>query len=58
METDELRIAVAETYDVVVTIPDTLSNDWVYTFFAETMDRSGHVRATIAQRQGMAAVHA
>lgn len=55
VETDELRIAVAETYDVVVTIPDTLSNDWAYTLFAETMDRSGYARATIAPRRGMTA---
>ncbi|MEE4365054.1 MAG: copper resistance system multicopper oxidase [Desulfotignum sp.] len=55
VETDELRIAVAETYDVVVTIPDTLSSDWAYTLFAETMDRSGYARATIAPRPGMAA---
>ena len=55
VETDELRIAVAETYDVVVTIPDTLSSDRAYTLFAETMDRSGYARATLAPRPGMAA---
>jgi CopA family copper-resistance protein len=55
VETDELRIAVAETYDVVVTIPDTMSSDRAYTLFAETMDRSGYARATLAPRQGMAA---
>jgi len=55
VETDELRIAVAETYDVVVTIPDTPSSDRAYTLFAETMDRSGYARATLAPRRGMAA---
>ncbi|MFN2367026.1 MAG: copper resistance system multicopper oxidase [Desulfurivibrionaceae bacterium] len=51
VETDELRIAVAETYDVVVALPD----DRAYTLFAETMDRSGYARATLAPRMGMAA---
>jgi CopA family copper-resistance protein len=50
-ETDELRIAVAETYDVLVTLPD----DRAYTLFAETMDRSGFARGTLAPRQGMSA---
>ena len=49
VETDELRIAVAETYDVVVTIPD----DRAYTLFAETMDRSGYACGTLAPREGM-----
>lgn len=49
VETDELRIAVAETYDVVVTLPE----DRAYTLFAETMDRSGYARGTLAPRQGM-----
>ena len=52
VETDELRIAVAETYDVIVTLPD----DQAYTLFAETMDRSGYARGTLAPRQGMSAV--
>src|SRR6056297_4039884 len=51
VETDELRIAVAETYDVIVTLPDAQA----YTLFAETMDRSGHARGTLAPRQGMSA---
>ena len=51
VETDELRIAVAETYDLLVTLPD----DRAYTLFAETMDRSGHARGTLAPRQGMSA---
>ncbi len=48
---DEFRIAVAETYDVIVTPePDT-----AYTVFAESMDRSGFARATLAPRLGMEA---
>lgn len=49
VETDELRIAVAETYDVIVTPPD----DRPYTLFAEAMDRSGYARGTLAPRAGM-----
>ncbi|MFN2331462.1 MAG: copper resistance system multicopper oxidase [Halomonas sp.] len=48
---DEFRIAVAETYDVLVTPED----DTAYTIFAEAMDRSGYARATLAPREGMAA---
>lgn len=48
---DEFRIAVAETYDVIVE-PEA---DRAYTIFAETMDRSGYVRATLAPRLGMVA---
>ncbi len=51
VETDELRIAVAETYDVLVTIPD----DRAYTLFAETMDRSGYARGTLTTQPGMSA---
>jgi len=51
VETDELRIGVAETYDVLVTLPD----DRAYTLFAETMDRSGFARGTLAPRAGMSA---
>jgi len=51
VETDELRIGVAETYDVVVTMPD----NQAYTVFAETMDRSGYARGTLAPRKGMSA---
>ncbi len=51
VETDELRIGVAETYDVIVTLP----NERAYTLFAETMDRSGYARGTLAPRQGMSA---
>ena len=51
VETDEFRIGVAETYDVIVTLPDTRA----YTLFAETMDRSGYARGTLAPRQGLSA---
>jgi CopA family copper-resistance protein len=51
VNTDELRIAVAETYDVLVMLPE----DRAYTLFAESMDRSGHARGTLAPREGMSA---
>lgn len=51
VETDEFRIAVAETYDVVVSLPD----DRAYTLFAEAMDRSGYARGTLAPQKGMSA---
>lgn len=51
VETDELRIGVAETYDVIVTLPDSRA----YTLFAETMDRSGYARGTLAPSRGMSA---
>lgn len=47
---DELRIAVAETYDVIVE-PATEA----YTLFAQAMDRSGYARGTLATRPGMSA---
>ncbi|MEN5046710.1 copper resistance system multicopper oxidase [Pseudomonas koreensis] len=47
---DELRIAVAETYDVIVE-PDSEA----CTLFAQAMDRSGYARATLATRAGLAA---
>lgn len=47
---DELRIAVAETYDVIVE-PETEA----YTLFAQAMDRSGYARGTFATRAGMSA---
>ncbi len=46
---DELRIAVAETYDVIVQPTE----DRAYTMFAEAMDRSGYARGTLAPRPGM-----
>lgn len=49
--TDELRIAIAETYDVIVRP----AGDQAYTLFAESSDRSGFARGTLASRAGMAA---
>ncbi len=48
---DELQIAVAETYDIIVTP----TADTAYTIVAETIDRSGMARATLAPRPGMVA---
>ncbi len=48
---DEFRIAVAETYDVIVEPQD----EQAYTIFAETMDRSGYARGTLALREGLSA---
>ena len=47
---DELRIGVAESYDVVVS-----PKDEAYTIFAQSMDRSGYACGTLAPRAGMAA---
>ncbi|MEN5300541.1 copper resistance system multicopper oxidase [Pseudomonas sp. TWI628] len=49
---DELRIAVAETYDVLVTVGDLPA----YTLFAQSMDRSGYARGTLARAMGLQAV--
>ena len=51
IETDELRIGVAETYDVIVQ-PQSYQ---AFTLFCETIDRSGFARATLAPRPGMTA---
>ena len=51
VEVDELRIGVAETYDVLVTPRENKA----YTLFAETMDRSGFTRGTLAPELGMSA---
>ena len=48
---DEFQIGVAETYDVIV-LPEA---DSAYTIFAESMDRSGYTRGTLAPRKGMTA---
>ena len=48
---DEFRIAVAETYDVIVEPANTSA----YTIFAQSMDRTGFARGTLAVREGMAA---
>lgn len=49
VDTDEFRISVAETYDVIVT-----PGDGAYTVFAEALDRSGFARGTLAPAAGMA----
>jgi CopA family copper-resistance protein len=48
---DEFRISVAETYDVIVEPAD----DRAYTVFAQSMDRSGYARGTLAPALGMQA---
>lgn len=48
---EEFRIAPGETYDVIVTPAD----ESAYTIFAQSADRSGYARATLAPRQGMSA---
>ncbi len=48
---DELRLAVAETYDVLVSVGDQPA----YTLFAQSMDRSGHARGTLARAPGLVA---
>lgn len=51
VEVDEFQIAVAETYDVIVTPTE----DRAFTLVAEASDRSGLARATLAPREGMSA---
>ncbi|MGE3392541.1 MAG: copper resistance system multicopper oxidase, partial [Gammaproteobacteria bacterium] len=51
VEVDEFRIAVAETYDVIVTPSDRDA----YTIFAQAFDRTDFVRATLAEQPGLAA---
>ncbi len=48
---DEIRIGVAETYDVIVE-PE---GDEAYTIFAQSMDRTGFARGTLAPRPGLSA---
>ena len=48
---DEFRIGIAETYDVIVHPIDNRA----YTIFAETIDRSGFARGTLAPKRGMSA---
>jgi CopA family copper-resistance protein len=47
---DEFRIAVAETFDVVVE-----PTEAAYTLFAQSMDRSGYARGTLAVKAGASA---
>ncbi|PJM67270.1 copper resistance system multicopper oxidase [Achromobacter ruhlandii] len=51
VDVEEFRIAVAETYDVIVEPAE----DRAYTIFSQAMDRSGYARATLAPRPGMQA---
>jgi len=48
---DEIRISVAETYDVIVEPTE----EKAYAVFAQSIGRSGFVRATLAPRAGMQA---
>jgi CopA family copper-resistance protein len=48
---DEFRIAVAETFDVIV---EPTGQD-AFTIFAQSMDRTGYAAGTLAVRAGMAA---
>ncbi len=50
IEVDEFRIAPGETYDVIIQ-PD----DRAYTLLAESLDRSGYARGTLAPRAGLTA---
>ena len=50
VDTDEFRLAIAETLDVLVT-----PEDDAYTIFAEAMDRSGHARGTLATSESASA---
>jgi len=51
VEVDEFRIGPGETYDVIVQMP----NDEAYTIFAQSMDRTGFARGTLAPSIGMEA---
>src|SRR3546814_10089559 len=51
VEVDEFQISVAETYDAIVTPTE----DKAFTLVAESIDRSGLGRATLAPRMGMQA---
>lgn len=50
IDVDEFRIGPGETYDVIVE-----PGDRAYTLFAESLDRSGYTRGTLAPRAGMTA---
>ncbi len=51
VKVDEFRIAVAETFDVIVRPKE----ERAYTIFAETMGRTTHARGTLAPAAGLAA---
>ena len=44
VETDEIRVSIAETYDVIV---EPKSNQAYTVFAAEAIDRSGYARGTL-----------
>lgn len=46
---DELRIAAGEVYDVIVSPQE----ERAYTIFAQSIDRSGYARGTLAPRPGL-----
>jgi CopA family copper-resistance protein len=48
---DEFRIGTAEVYDVIVEPKD----DRAYTIFAQSLDRTGYARGTLAPQPGMQA---
>lgn len=48
---DEFRVAVAETFDVIV---EPTGQD-AFTIFAQSMDRTGYARGTLAVREGLSA---
>ena len=48
---DEFRVAVAETFDVIVEP----SGQDAFTIFAQSMDRTGYARGTLAVRTGLSA---
>ena len=52
VQVNEVRLAVAETLDVIVE-PD--GSQDAYTLFAQSMDRSGFARGTLAVRDGLQA---
>jgi len=51
VEVDEFRIAVAETFDVIV---EPTGQD-AFTIFAQAMDRTGYAAGTLAVREGLRA---
>jgi CopA family copper-resistance protein len=48
---DQFRIAMGETYDVIVEPAE----DRAYSLFAQAYDRTGYARGTLAPREGMSA---
>ncbi len=52
IEVEEFRIAVAETYDVLVEP----QGEQAYSVFAEAMDRSGYAHASLTPREDLTAV--